>query len=64
MEAWRARDRSPLSQASHPLPGLEEGSGMDWAVRVMQAILLPGRGRRQGWPCHQAVLGTAPRVRD
>lgn len=35
IEAWRAKDRSPLSQASHPLPGLEEGSGMDWAVRVM-----------------------------
>lgn len=34
---------------------------MDWAVGVMLVILLPGGDRRPGWPCHQAMPGTAPR---
>ena len=45
----------------HPTarPG-REGAGMDWAVGVVQTILLPRGGRRPGWPCHWAVLGYAP----
>lgn len=56
-KAWQGRDRSPT------VPG--------FSLRVVQAILLPGRGR-PGWPCHQEcghcrkrlMVFSGPELRD